>query len=159
MLVCLTLAHCSDDSEPAMSFLTVNGAKFNLANNSGSGVYNIIKSKSESTIWLNITENAENARVISIYAMHEPGDATGIYTLRNNFIESGIAAPALYDSQGVQLAGGSSESQPTGTVSIVDRGHNRYIVVFNEVVLDPGTATETTISGTCDKIFKLASGN
>lgn len=162
VLMSLTLIQCSsDESNTTDSSLTVNGSEFKLGSNTGSITYNMIKSQSELSVWLTIREKSENGRVISVYAMHESpnGSATGTYSLRNDMMIGGVAAPTLYGAEDNQLAGGSNESQPTGTISINDLGGNHYIVTFNNVVLDPGTASETTITGTCNKTFNFAAGN
>lgn len=159
LLTCFSLVRCtSDDSTGDSGMLTVNGSEFLLGTNTSTLVYNRIRSKSDTGIWLEITENPSsgNARIISVFASHEVGTHNGTYILKNDQIASGIAIPALMDAEtGEQIAGGSDESQPLGTITITDQGSNRFKLSFDGVVLDPETATETTISGSCSKTFKM----
>lgn len=134
----------------------VNGAEFSIGTNTSSNTFNKIRSKSDTSLLLEITENtASGARIISIGFGHEPNVPNGTYILKNNEFSSGVAIPALLDEEtGRQISGGTL-SPPTGTISITYKGDGRYELSFNDVVMDPETATETTINGKCVGKFKL----
>ena len=157
LLVAFSLSQCSsDESITDSEMLLVNGAEFSIGTNSSSHTYNRITSKSETSLSLEISENTTSgARIISIGMGHEPNAANGTYILKNNEFRSGVAIPALLDEEtGRQISGGTL-SPPTGTISITYKGDGRYELSFNDVVMDPGTATETTINGKCVGKFKL----
>lgn len=157
LFLSLTLIQCSSDDDSSASALMMNGAEFKLGNNSGENVYNTIKSEGESGIWFSIRENAENGRVISIYANHEAGRRNATYALDNDMIEPGFAIVAIMnEDESQQISGGSDFSPPMGTITIKDLGNHRLKVTFNDVVLDSGAASETTISGSCTKKFTMA---
>ena len=154
LFLSLTLIQCSSDDDSSVSALTMNGTDFKL----GSGNSNYIKTDANNRISFAIRENvANNPRVIAVYAMHAPGSRSGTYQLSNNTVENGYAVIAiLNEDETTQLAGGSMIAPPTGTIKIENHGNNHMAVTFNDVVLDGGTATETTISGTCSKGFVVA---
>lgn len=151
LLLSLTLIQCSSDDNTSES-LMMNGTEFKP----GSGR---IKSEGQNAVWFTIKENkAEGARVISVYASHASGSHTGTYVLDNDMIEAGIAVIAILDeTEEHQISGGSDFSPPSGTLTIVDYGNRRMKVTFNDVILDGGLESETTISGSCTKTF--TSGN
>lgn len=157
LFLSLTLIQCSSDDGSSASSLMMNGTEFKLGTNSGETIYNKIKSEGENGIWFSIRENVENGRVISIYASHEAGQRNATYTLDNDRIEPGFAIISIMnEDESQQISGGSDFSPPTGTITIKDLGNHRLKVTFNEVVLDSGTASETTISGSCTKKFTMA---
>jgi hypothetical protein len=147
LFLVLTLVQCSSDDTAGSNSLLVNGAAFKLAPETiveaNDGSINFILGEKTDTA---------NGRILQVFAMHTAGHATGTYELRNNSIESGVAVVALYDQEFNQIAGGS-EDQPTGNLTITHYEGKRYKLTFNDVTLDPGTASETTISGSCMKTF------
>jgi uncharacterized protein YcfL len=145
-------SNCSSDDANDPATLFVNGAEFKLGTNSGNHQYNLIKSENTGNIWLSISEKNSPSKAISIYAAHEEGSHSGTYILKNDQIASGIAVLAIMDDSGHQVAGGALNS-PSGTVTISDYGHRKFKITFNDVVLDPETGTETTITGYCVKTF------
>jgi hypothetical protein len=147
----LTLIQCSSDDEVAAGELIVNGDAFKLDNHalvSGSGI----------TTGFVLNEKGGQGRSINIFTMHPDGNLNGNYDLRSNLIESGIANVTLYDSESNQIAGGAIE-QPTGTITITRLDQDTFTIAFNDVMLDPGTASETTISGSATKTFEWIGSN
>lgn len=151
LLLSLTLIQCSSDDSNESGRLLVNGEEFKLGT--------ALVEDGSNLILFTLVEKtpiAYNNRIIQVVAMHPDGTATGTYQLRSNIIETGIANIGIYDSELEQLAGGSV-NQPTGTLTVTHIDGKKYKLVFNDVTLDPNTATETTISGSCLKTF--SSGN
>ncbi len=157
LLLSLTLIQCTSDDNKQDASLLVNGAEFRLDTNSSNHYPNIVASNNNYTLWLSFTEKTSDpadARTISVYAAHPEGTSTGTYQLSSSSIGPGLAVLSVMDHEGHQIAGGS-DNQPTGTVSVIDYGNNKFKVSFNNVTLDPGTANETTISGSLVKTFEV----
>jgi hypothetical protein len=154
VLTSLTLIQCSSDDNGSNEMLLVNGTEFKLGN---SASWNVIKFENDGYISLNLLEKTDSAqRSLGIAAnYHDANSVNGTYALRSDMSTPGVANIALYAVENeTQLAGGA-EVQPTGTIAVTDLGNNKYKIEFNNVVLDPGSASETTISGSLTKTFSL----
>lgn len=147
LFLSLSLVQCSSDDASESATLMVNGAEYKLGTS--------LVEKTQNTITFTLVEktpSTDNNRIIRIFAMHPAGNATGTYELRSDLTASGIANIAVYDAEFTPIAGGSV-NQPTGTLTVTHYDANKYKLTFDDVTLDPGTATETTISGSCLKTF------
>ena len=145
LFIGLASIQCSNDDNVNAGTILVNGSEFKTG---ASPTLNILKSDSQNGFWIEIRENLPSGqRALQIMAAHETGTHSGTYVLRSNAIGPGLATIALMDIENdQQLAGGAIE-QPTGTITVTDRGNKTFEIEFNDVTLDPGTASETTISG------------
>lgn len=157
LFLCLSFIQCNSDDDSARGSLLVNGNEFKLGTNSASHSLNIIKFENDHYISLEILEKTNSEqRSLGISLGHENNSATATYELKSNMTALGIANVALYDvANDTQIAGGA-ENQPTGTITVTDLGNHTFKIAFNNVVLDPGTVAETTITGSCTKTFVQA---
>ena len=148
------LTSCSSDDGHVSTAdsVTVDGVPFLTSNNSGAKKYNVIEAETGTSLWFQISEKGGSGKTISVSLMHPEGSASGNYALKNDQIAAGIAVIAVMDANGHQIAGGS-DNQPTGTFSLIDKGNDRYELTFKDVILDPGMASETHISGICTQAF------
>jgi hypothetical protein len=146
LFLSLTLIQCSSDENIETDDLVVNGLPFKIQDG--------LIEKNENNVTLTLVEEDSSLdhRKIAVFAMFDSGNASGTYNLRSNMIEPGVANAAVFNFDNEQIAGGAVE-QPTGTVTISHRHGNVYKLTFNDVTLDPGTASETTISGSCTRKF------
>ena len=147
LFLSLTLVQCSSDDATASDNLLVDGVAFKLG---AVRVESADNSKMFSLV--EKTDDAAGQRIIQVFAMHTNNLPSGTYELRSNLTASGVANIAIYNTSFIPIAGGS-ENQPTGTLTILHYQGNKYKLTFNDVVLDPGTATETTISGSTTRTF------
>jgi hypothetical protein len=152
-IVLLGFSSCSgDDDNPIQdSDLLVNGETFPTGIN-GSETYNIMVSQT-GPLTVEIRENGGQGRTLGVMAAHAADTQSGTYEVENNEFGEGLAILYVLDSEGNQIAGGSV-NDPSGTVTIVTNGGRNYTLTFNDVVLDPDTPSQTTITGSVTKTFR-----